>query len=390
MATYKAYAITAAKEDLQLQLRDLQSTLKKVPPEGVLLQVHAVGVCHSDVHYWRGCYQIGKSEKEMLKFSERPGMSYPKVPGHEIAGTVYAMGSVAKEKSTLNSGERVIVYAMAGCCACSVCESGDVNLCNVKCQDVGLVVDGGFSEYVVIPHYMLVVKVPDTIAIEVAALLACSGLTAYSSIKKCLPVVQRVKSWKEDLSVLVIGLGGLGQWALQLLSHCLGQDIKYRVTGVDINNKKLEMAQKQGLVDATFVYNASEPPTQQAERFIAQIGGKPNVILDFVNTTSTFSFSIESLHKSGALILVGLNGGLGELKLPLTVLGMYTVVGSYFGKLDELKELLTLVGKQSIPSPPLSRYPLDDASKVIRELDQGKIMGRAVLDVISATCSNNY
>lgn len=384
MATkYKAYAITAPKEELQLQFRDLQSTVDNLPPEGVLVKVSVAGVCHTDLHLWHGGYQVGKTEKDMIKFAERPGMGYPKVPGHEIAGTVYTMGATAKEKSELRSGERVLVYSMGGCNACSICDAGNTNLCRVQCRDLGFVLDGGYAEYVVVPHYVLVFKVPTSIPTDMAALLPCSGLTAFSAVKKCLPVVERVKTWKMEVKVVVIGLGGLGQWALRFLRYCLGQDTKYKVIGIDTNEKKLEMAQKQGLMNAGFCFNPSEEPAQQSERFLSENDGKPHVILDFVNTTTTFAFSTQSLHCGGALIMVGLNGGLGELKLPLTVLGMYTIAGSYLGSFGELTELIALIEKHSISPPPLSHYQLDEATKALCDLEQGKIMGRAVLDVSS-------
>ena len=120
---------------------------------------------------------------------------------------------------------------------------------------------------------------------------------------------------------------------------------------------------------------------QEVDQFLSQFdGSKVHVILNFVNTTETFDFSVRLLHRTGILILVGLHGGLGELQLPMTVLSMHTISGVYTGSYSELSELIQLVSKHSIPNPPLIMYKLEDANKAMSDLDKGLILSRAILE----------
>ena len=108
MASYKAYNISAPSEVLELRAYDLQAAINGLPAEGALIRIHAAGVCHTDLHLWHGYYQVGKKKDEVMRFSDR-GMSYPKVPGHEIAGSIHTLGEqVQSYRSDLKPGDRVL------------------------------------------------------------------------------------------------------------------------------------------------------------------------------------------------------------------------------------------------------------------------------------------
>lgn len=357
------------------------------------MKVYASGVCHSDVHLWHGCYQVGRKKDEVVRFKDR-GMPYPIVPGHEIAGVVHHLGEQAhSDRTDLKQGDRVLVYPWIGCDECYVCKGGDPSLCS-ESRELGFLKDGGYSEFVAVPHYRYVFKTPDNITDSLAALLPCSGITAFSAIKKTLPTVRRVMEWGVELVVVVIGLGGLGQWSLNLLKYCLdadGNDARHmKIIGVDISKEKIEHVFQRGLISEGYEIDlargqAPNAVTQEIEQFLTRFGGsKPHIVLDFTNTTETFEFSIGVLHRAGTLILVGLHGGLGELKLPMTVLNMHTIIGSYTGSLSELEELISLVATQSLSSPlPLQMYGLEDATKALNDLDKGLVWGRAVLKMVN-------
>ena len=377
--------IPAPGEPLELRTRNLQDAVSSLPAEGVLVKTRAVGVCHTDLHLWHGYYQIGKKKDQVLHFTDR-GLPYPIVPGHEIAGAVHYLGEQAQCHSDLKLGDRVLVYPWIGCDECCLCKGGDPGLCS-KSRELGFVKDGGYSEFVVVPHYRYIFKTPENITDSLASMLPCSGITAFSAIKKTLPTVRRVREWGVELMVMVIGLGGLGQWSVNLLKHCLDTDAhRMKIIGVDVNKEKIDHALQSNLIDKGFQVNlvgeqAPMAVSQEVERFLAHFGGnKIHVVLDFANTTETFQFSISVLHRAGTLVLIGLHGGLGEFKLPEAVLGMHTIIGSYTGSPSELAELISVVSKCSLPAPPpVKVYKLEYANKALNDLDKGLILGRAVL-----------
>lgn len=374
---YRTLAIHSPGQDLQLQTRDLNA-LSHLPPTGVLVRVHASGVCHTDLHLWQGFFQLGKGKK--IKFAEREGFGYPVVPGHEIAGVVAALGARVKDKSALNVGDRVAVYPWVGCEQCGVCEGGDPHLCSGETKQLGFNVDGGYSEYVALPHHKFVIKVPETVTDEVAAMLPCSALTVFSAIKRCTPVIERVRRWQMETFVVVVGLGGLGQWAVNLLRHTHITGSPTKVVGIDISSEKLDLVAKNNLINSTFLYDPSKPASQLAAEFLSKFGGqKPHIVLDFVNSTETFNFGRKLLHKGGCLVPVGLHGGEGEVPLPEIVISAYTIAGSHVGSLSELQELMEVVREHSITPPPISTYPLEKGGQALQDLQDGRILGRAVL-----------
>ena len=148
---YTACVLTGPKQ-LELQQRSLKYLLGRIPPMGALVRIQAAGLCHSDVHRWHGYYSLGSSKK--TTFEER-GFGYPIVPGHEIAGRVHSLGLRLQSESAaaaLKVGVRVVVYPWIGCGDCSDCKAGDTHLCPNPDQ-LGFNADGGFSEFVLVPHY---------------------------------------------------------------------------------------------------------------------------------------------------------------------------------------------------------------------------------------------
>ena len=287
------------------------------------------------------------------------------------------MGSEATAAGHVTIGDRVIVYPWIGCGRCPVCTVGDGNFCPVESRELGFCEDGGYSEYVNVSHYRYVLKLPDTIPFAVGALLPCSGLTAYSAIQKCRETVERVQRWGRGVVVAVIGLGGLGQWALRLLPFFLGKE-GVKVIGIDVNAKKVQMVKDGGLVDETLVLSL-ESMEQQVKSI--DKNDKPDIVLDFVNSAETFSLSVQLLARVGIHVMVGLYGGQGDLKLPLAVLNGCTHVGNLVGSLGQLKELVELVATESIPFSTVKRYQLSEAGQALKDLERGLVPGRAVLDM---------
>ena len=134
------------------------------------------GVCHSDIHFWEGVYDLGSGNKMTLK--DR-GVTLPLTMGHEISGEVVKAGPDAKMKT----GTSCVVYPWLGCGECPTCKRGEENLCAVKTRSMGVFMPGGYAEYVLVPHERYCVELGKLDPAE-AAPLACSGITTYSALKK--------------------------------------------------------------------------------------------------------------------------------------------------------------------------------------------------------------
>jgi alcohol dehydrogenase, propanol-preferring len=187
----------------------LEEVIESPPaPSGsqVLLRVRACGVCHSDLHLSEGFFDLGHGRKVDLSGAIR----LPRVLGHEIVGVVEEMGPGA---SGVSIGDRRVIYAWGGCGQCALCQAGQENLC-AKPFNHGIRRDGGFSNYVLVDHPRHLVAF-DPLPEPFAATLACSGLTAYSALKKAAPV-------DAGNPLLIVGAGGLGLAAVNLTRALYG------------------------------------------------------------------------------------------------------------------------------------------------------------------------
>lgn len=326
-------------------------------PEGteVLLAVDACGVCHSDLHLHDGYFDLGGGER--LRVADR-GIRLPFTLGHEVVGTVLALGP---EAAGVQVGERRLLHPWIGCGACVVCRRGDELLC-LKPRIVGTWRDGGYSDRVLVPDARYLVDYSG-IPTSVAATLACSGVTAYSAVRKLGALAP------ED-SVLLVGAGGVGLAGLHLARALTPA----RIVVADVDAAKRERALADGA--AAVIDNAAADALAALRE--ATDGGATAAI-DFVGRPVTARFAIDGLRKGGTLIVVGLYGDRMALPLPLLPLRMLTLRGSYVGTLEELKELVTLVRDGRVPPIPVRERPLEAANDVLDELRQGRIVGRVVL-----------
>ena len=157
-------------------LRLMERPTPKPTGTEVLLKVTAAGICHSDLHFWEGVYDLGGGKH--LKLTDR-GMKLPLTMGHETAGQVVALGPKAKG---VKIGAKRLVYPWIGCGQCAVCKRGEEHLCT-KPGFVGVFRPGGYADYIIVPHPRYLLDY-GSLKPEQAAPLACSGLTAYSALKK--------------------------------------------------------------------------------------------------------------------------------------------------------------------------------------------------------------
>ena len=325
--------------------------------EEVLLRVEAAGVCHSDVHIWDGFFDLGGEQRISL---ESRGVRLPFTMGHEIAGEVAALGPHA---SGVKVGDKVVAYPWIGCGECAVCRKGEELLC-LSPRTLGTRRAGGYATHVIVPRgrYLLPHEgVPQGLA----ATYACSGITAFSALKKTR------EHLGADDHLVIIGAGGVGGSAV----HIAPAAIEGKVIVADIDAQKRAHARQMGAV-AT-IDNAAPDGVKQV---MEATGGGAAAAIDFVGSPKTMEFGVNILRKGGKLVMVGLYGCAHPISTVLFPFKMMTIEGSYVGTLDDLRELLALVQGGKVPPIPIETRPPDQASSALSDLKSGgKVRGRVVL-----------
>jgi alcohol dehydrogenase, propanol-preferring len=344
--------IVKTKEPLSLE--DLGTPKPK--NEQVLVRVESAGVCHSDLHLWEGGY--AGPQGVFMKVEDR-GVKFPLTPGHEVAGRIEEIG---ESVTGFQRGERILVYPWIGEGLCPACRVGEENLCDLP-RTLGIYQDGGYSELVLVPSHKYLVKIQN-LDISASASLACSGLTAYTAVKKA--------NAQASETMVLVGAGGLGLMAVQLAKAITNA----QVVIVDVDDKKLSEAKRLG-ADQT-INSLSTDAVKGIKDLTGGIGSE--IVIDFVNNAKTAQTTINMLRKRGRLIMVGLFGGALELNLPLIPLRAFTLTGAYTGKFSDLIDLVALAKSGKIQSVVSRKYKLDEVNQALEELKGGKIIGRAVLN----------
>jgi alcohol dehydrogenase, propanol-preferring len=327
-------------------------------PKGteVLLKVLAAGVCHSDLHIWDGYYELGGGKK--LQLLER-GIKLPLTMGHENVGEVVAVGPDAKGAKV---GDVRLAHPWMGCGECKVCKRGDENLCLTP-RNLGVFSNGGYATHMMVPHPRYLFDIGD-LPPEKAAPLACSGITAYSALKKVPPEVLR------DEPIVIIGAGGVGLMGLTLAKQMGGKG----TIVVDIDAGKREAAMKAG---ATATVDGKAPDAVKQIQTLTKGGAW--AVIDFVGSSATAKLGSDALIKGGKLIIVGLFGGDITVPTPFFPMRAMAIQGSYVGSLTDMKELLDLVRRTGMPSVPLATRPLSEVNAALNDLRAGKVVGRVVV-----------
>lgn len=347
----RCFCVTAHNQPLQLINREMPA------PTGreVLVRITAAGVCHSDLHIWEGHYDLGGGKQITLK--DR-GINLPLTMGHEIAGEVVSMGADAQGTKV---GTRVVVFPWLGCGTCPTCLRGDENLC-LTSRSLGVFQAGGYSDYVMVPDGKYCVDATG-LDLAQAAPLACSGVTTFSAIKKFGPVIA-------DLPVVIMGGGGLGHMALQMLK---AMNAKGAIV-VDIDPVKRKAAMEAGALAAI---DGAAPDA--AQQLITATGGGARMVLDLVGAPSTVNLALASATRGTEIVIVGLFGGEVTIPIPFIPMRPLSIRGSYVGNLAELQELVAYARAGKLKPVPVSTRPLDQVNSALDDLKAGKVVGRVVL-----------
>ncbi len=349
----KSYAVVAWGAPLEERV-----SATPVPQRAeVLVRVERCGVCHSDVHIRHGAFDLGQGRSSRI---EDLGVQLPFTMGHEIVGTVAALGPEARGVAV---GQSVVVYPWIGCGQCSACAAGRDIDC-AKNVSLGVRRDGGYADHVLVPRERYLLDY-GSIDPNVAATCACSGLTAYSALKK-LPALAATET------VLVIGAGGLGLAATALASAVTPA----HVAVADIDETKLAAAREAG---AAITFLSARDDAKRALR--AALGGPVRGVIDFVGSPATVRLALDVAATGATIVVVGLFGGSLDLSTAVLPLRNLTLRGSYTGTLDELKELLAVVASRRTYALPISTRPMRDVNGVLDDLEAGRIVGRVVATV---------
>ncbi|UGQ12949.1 NAD(P)-dependent alcohol dehydrogenase [Yinghuangia sp. ASG 101] len=318
-------------------------------PGQVLLRVAAAGVCHSDIAV-------------MAMSADELPWPLPFTLGHEGAGTVAALGSGV---TGLDVGDTVAVYGPQGCGRCAKCAQGKENYClratELAIYPPGLGADGAIAEYMLVDSARHLVPM-DGLDPVTAVPLTDAGLTPYHAVKRSLPKLV------PGSSAVVIGTGGLGHVAVQLLRALTPA----RVIALDVSPEKLALAARVG---------AHETVTSDADaaKRVREITGGlgAEAVFDFVGAPATTATAGACAAVEADVTIVGLAGGtlpVGIGALPYDVV----VTAPYWGSRGELLEVLDLARAGAVEVH-VETYPLDEAHRAYERLHAGKVTGRAVI-----------
>ena len=343
-------------------MQALQLTAWKSPPERreipdpdpapgqVLLRVAAAGACHSDLHL------IHDFEPGLLPYE------LPFTLGHENAGIVEAVGAGVQH---VEVGEPVAVYGPWGCGRCHRCQQGKENYCDRAAElgaaGGGLGRDGGMAEYMLVPQARWVVPL-DGLDPVAAAPLTDAGLTPYHAIKRSLHLLT------PGSTAVVIGAGGLGHMAVQILAAMSAAQI----VAVDLKPEALALATSVGAHHAV----PSDESAAEAIRDISR-GLGADLVVDCVGADATMALAVQVARPLGDVAIVGIGGGsynVGFFSIPYEV----SLATTYWGSIPELTEVLALA-RQGVIEAHVERFGLDEAVDVYDKLAAGEIDGRAVI-----------
>lgn len=318
-------------------------------PKDVHIDIAYCGVCHSDIHQAR---------------DEWGGSIFPMVPGHEIVGTVKAIGSSVKKYKV---GDKVGVGCMVNSCrTCSACREGLEQFCEVHMVSTyngtekdGTPTYGGYSTQVVVDEDF-VLKIPENLSLAATAPLLCAGITTYSPLRH----------WKAGpgKKVAVIGLGGLGHMAVKL-AHAMEAE----VTILSHSMKKEADGKRLG---ARHFYSTSDPQTFE------KLAGSFDLIICTVSVKLDWNAYLGLLKRDSAMVLLGVPPEAPEVAAGSLIFGRKSLAGSLIGGIAETQEMLDFCGKHNIVSD-IELIKIQDINEAYERMIKGDVKYRFVIDTKS-------
>lgn len=338
MGKMRAVQVDSPKGALRLLEREIP-----VPAAGqVRLRVHACGICHSDALVKEGIW---------------PGIQYPRVPGHEVAGVIDALGSDVAEWKV---GERVGVGWFGGNCGvCDSCRRGDFILCS-KMLIAGISYDGGYADYMIVPASALA-RIPEGLSFEEASPLMCAGITTFNALRN--------SGARAGDVVGILGLGGLGHLAVQYAVK-----MGFRTIAIARGKDKADLARKLG------AHQYIDSQAQDVAQELMKLGGA-KVILATVTASKAMSEMVNGLGSNGKLVVVGAAPEAMEVyPVPLLMLRR-SVAGWPSGTSIDSQDTMAFSDMTGVRSMN-EVYPLEKAAEAYDHMMSGKARFRVVLKMV--------
>jgi NAD+-dependent secondary alcohol dehydrogenase Adh1 len=314
-------------------------------PLDVVVKIGGAGVCRTDLHIIEGQWEAAM------------GPTLPYTIGHENAGWVHEVGSAV---TNVQVGDTVILHPTPTCGLCRACRAGQDMHC-VNSSFPGLSHDGGMAEYLLTSARACVKLDPQTRPQDVAA-LADAGITAYHAVRKAIPLLY------PGTTCVLVGAGGLGHIGIQ----CLAALTATKIIVVDRNPDALKLAEQLG-AQYTVVADGGHV---DAVRDLTD-GAGADVVLDFVAEQGAEQDGFAMTRPAGSYFVIGYGG---EVHVPtLDIISTErNIIGNIVGTYNELAELMVLAesGKVTLHT---KTYPLAEAAEALKDLDAGRVRGRAIL-----------
>ena len=334
MALMKAVQISSPGGDFELVRKEIPGPKKNE----VLIKVEACGVCHGDA---------------IVKEGRFPGLQYPRVPGHEVVGTIVQIGS---ESKCWKAGQRVGVGWLGGhCFQCAACRSGEFGACE-ESLTTGITTDGGYAEFMVARMEALS-SIPDGIDPVFAAPLLCAGRTTFGALES--------SAAKGGDLVAIHGLGGLGHLGLQFAIK-----LGFETAVLSRGTEKEDLARKLG------AHHFIDTTKADAARELLKLGGA-KVILGTAPNSKAISELIGGLSRNGEMILVAYAGEMMQLSPALLMRGGRSIRGWVGGRPEDALRFSVLTGVR----PMVEVFPLEQAALAYDKMMSGKVHFRAVLKI---------
>ncbi len=333
----KAVQVSKAGGDLELVERPIPQ-----PGRGqVRIKVEACGICHSDA---------------LVKEGYWPGIQYPRVPGHEIAGRIDALGA---DVTLWKPGQRVGVGWHGGhCFQCDPCRRGDFVLCQFQ-KITAISYDGGYAEYM-IAQSEAVAAMPEDLPADEAAPLLCAGITVFNSLRN--------SGARAGDTVAVQGIGGLGHLGIQY-----ARQMGFRTVAIGRGGDKKALATKLGAHE--YVDTRAGAPADALQKL-----GGARVILATAPDSNSISALVDGLAGSGKLLIVG--AGMESLTVtPLQLIGgRKAVQGWPSGTAKDSEDTIRFSSLSGV-RPMIERYPLEKAAEAYQQMISGRARFRVVLTI---------
>jgi len=340
MAKMKAAQVTRPGGPIELVERDVQ----KPGPGEVRVRVQACGICHSDVFTKEGLW---------------PGIQYPRVPGHEIAGVVDEVGAGVAE---WKKGQRVGVGWYGGHCGhCRACRRGDF----INCEYLpvpGITYDGGYEEYMVAPADALALM-PDGISAEEAAPLLCAGITTYNAL--------RHSGARPGDLVAIQGVGGLGHLGIQFANK-----FGYKVAAVSRGADNAALARKLGAHH--YIDSQASNPAEELKKL-----GGARVILTTAPSGQAMTALVDGLGIDGKMVVVGASMEPIQVTPIQLITGRRSLQGWPAGTSADSEDTLNFAVLSGV-RPMIEKFPLDRANEAYERMMSGKAEYRVVLTMSAA------